>query len=150
MIDSMYKNAFKEVYEILQNTDVELFEKIPAKFIEFLKNNMNTDYQSNINRYTDIDKQKLLPETEAVLALIYRSYWINNEERQEISSKVQKELKEIEENKQRKYKDISEIFKNSKSIEKVTLNNDLVVIPKENFIKRLFKKILGRFNNKDK
>ena len=145
MIDSIYKNAFKEVYEILENTDTELIEKIPNKFIEFLNSNMNVNYQTNINKDIDIDKQKLLPETEAVLALIYRSYWITNEERQEISSKVQKELQEIEDNKKRKYKDISEIFKNSKSIEKVTINNDLMVVPKESFIKKLFKKLLRRF-----
>lgn len=145
MIDSIYKNAFKEVYEILENTDTELIEKIPNKFIEFLNSNMNVNYQTNINKDIDIDKQKLLPETEAVLALIYRSYWITNEERQEISSKVQKELQEIEDNKKRKYKDISEIFKNSKSIEKITINNDLMVVPKESFIKKLFKKLLRRF-----
>ena len=131
MIDSIYKNAFKEVYEILENTDTELIEKIPNKFIEFLNSNMNVNYQTNINKDIDIDKQKLLPETEAVLALIYRSYWITNEE--------------IEDNKKRKYKDISEIFKNSKSIEKVTINNDLMVVPKESFIKKLFKKLLRRF-----
>ena len=41
MIDSVYKNAFKEVFEILQNTDIELVEKIPKTFIEFIQNNMN-------------------------------------------------------------------------------------------------------------
>ena len=29
MIDNVYKNSFKEVYDILQNTDEELVHKIP-------------------------------------------------------------------------------------------------------------------------
>lgn len=101
MTNNVYKNAFKEVYEILQNTDTKLVEKIPAKFIEFLQNNMNTDYQTNIDNNIDIDKQVLLAETEDILALIYRSYWATDEEKQEFSNKDKQELKEIEENKKR-------------------------------------------------
>ena len=57
MIDNVYKNAFKEVYEILQNTEDILVEKIPQKFIEFLQSNMNKDYQTNIDNTIEIDKQ---------------------------------------------------------------------------------------------
>lgn len=142
MIDNLYKNAFKQVYEILQNTDTELVEKIPAKFIEFLQNNMNIDYQTNIDKNMDIDKQVLLDETEDILALIYRSYWATDEEKQEFSSKDKLELKEIEENKKSQYKDITEIFEKRKNINNVTLDNSLAVIPKENFIQKLLKKIL--------
>lgn len=145
MIDNLYKNAFKEVYEILQNTDTELAKKIPAKFIEFLQNNMNTDYQTNINNNMDIDKHVLLPETEDILALIYRSYWATDEEKQEFSSKDKLQLKEIEENKKSQYKDITEIFEKRKNINNLTLDNSLVVIPKENFIQKLLKKILKIF-----
>lgn len=141
MIDNLYKNAFKQVYEILQNTDTELVEKIPIKFIEFLQNNMNTDYQTNIDNNIDIDKQVLLPETEDILALIYRSYWATDEEKQEFSDKDKLELEKIEENKKSQYKDITEIFEKRKNINNVTLDNSLMVIPKENFIQKLLKKL---------
>ena len=61
MIDNVYKNAFKEVYEILQNTEEELVKKIPQKFVEFLQSNMNKDYQINIDNTIEIDKQSILP-----------------------------------------------------------------------------------------
>lgn len=75
MKDENYKNALKEVYDILQNTDEELIQKIPQKFLNFVKENMNQEYISNIDYNAEIDKQKLLPETEAILSLIYKSYW---------------------------------------------------------------------------
>lgn len=75
MKDENYKNALEEVYDILQNTDEELIQKIPQKFLNFVKENMNQEYISNIDYNAEIDKQKLLPETEAILSLIYKSYW---------------------------------------------------------------------------
>lgn len=142
MIDNLYKNAFKEVYDILQNTDTVLVEKIPAKFIEFLQNNMNTDYQTNINNNMDIDKQVLLAETEDILTLIFRSYWATDEESKEFSDKDRQEFEKIKENRKSDYKDITEIFEKRKNIKNFTLNNSLIVIPKENFIQKLLKKIL--------
>ena len=48
MIDEVYRNSFKEVYEILENTENELVEKVPINFINFLKENMNKEYKTNI------------------------------------------------------------------------------------------------------
>lgn len=145
MIDSIYKNAFGEVYYILQNTEDELIEKIPQKFINFLQDNMNKDYNINISTNIEIDKQKLLPETENILALIYRSYWATSEEKQEFSIKDSQELKKIEEQKKAQYKDIDEIFAKKNNIKNVTLDNNLAIIPKESFIQKLLKKLLKFF-----
>jgi hypothetical protein len=146
MKDNIYKNAFKEVYDILQNTDDELIEKVPQKFITFLQNNMNQDYKSNISNNIEIDKQSILPKTEDILSLIYRSYWSTDEEKIEFSNKDKQELLKIEESKKGTYKDITEIFEERKNINNVNLDNSLMVIKKENFIKRLFNKILNIFS----
>ena len=145
MIDNIYKNAFKEVYEILQNTQEELIQKIPSKFIDFLQNNMNKDYPTNINSNVTIDKQSILPETEDILSLIYRSYWATDEEKVDFANRDKQELTKIEEDKKSQYKDISEIFEQREDLKKVTLDNSLTVIPKENFISKIFKKILKIF-----
>jgi hypothetical protein len=84
MIDERYRNAFAEVEEILKNTDKELVNKIPNTFIQFLRDNANHDYKVNINHDIPIDNQPLLKETEAILALIYRSYWATDEEKEKI------------------------------------------------------------------
>lgn len=145
MIDEIYKNSFKEVYDILENTDQELLDKIPTKFMDFIKDNMNTDYQTNIKTDLEIDKQTLLKETESILSLIYRSYWATDEEKQNFKLKENEELLKAEELKKSKYKDIDEIFQKRKNLNNVTLDNNLMVIKKENFIKKIFNKILSIF-----
>lgn len=145
MLDNTYKNAFKEVYEILQNSEESLVKQVPQKFINFLLDNMNKDYTSNINAEISIDKQSILPETESILSLIFRSYWATDEEKLEFLAKDTQELFQEEENKKKKFKNINEIFEKKKNINNITINNDLMVIPKKNFIQKLFKKIFKIF-----
>ncbi len=141
MIDEAYRNSFKEVYDILQNTEDELISKIPVKFISFIKDNMNHDYKTNIQTNIDIDKQPLLKETEAVLSLIYRSYWATEEEKQEFAIKDQQEFYE----KQKQGKSIEQIFIERKKINNITIDNNLMIVKKESFIKRFFSKVLSIF-----
>ena len=141
MIDNVYKNAFKEVYEILQNTEEELVKKIPQKFVEFLQSNMNKDYQINIDNTIEIDKQSILPETEAILALIYRSYWATDEEKLEFANMD----KQVQMKQEFQGKSIDEIFEQRKNINNITIDNNLMVIEEESFIKTIFKKILKFF-----
>lgn len=136
MIDNVYKNAFKEVYEILQNTEEELVKEIPQKFVEFLQSNMNKDYQINIDNTIEIDKQSILPETEAILALIYRSYWATDEEKLEFANIDKQEFQG---------KNIDEIFEKRKNVNNITIDNNLMIIKEENFIKKIIKKILKFF-----
>ncbi len=143
MIYNMYTNAFTEVYYILQNTDESLLNKIPNKFIQFIQNNMNRDYNVEIKKDFPIDKQPLLKETEAILSLIYRSYWATSDEKLEFANKDKQEF--LEGNKNQNLKDIYEVFENRKNINNITINNNLMVIPKENFMKRLLNKIKRAF-----
>lgn len=144
MLDEIYRNSFKEVYEILKNTEKELLAKIPTKFINFIKDNMNENYETNIQNNLDIDKQILLKETEAILSLIYRSYWATDEEKQEFAKKDMQQAFEIEEKKKEQFhgKDINEVFEKRKNLNKLIIDNNLMVIKKQNFINRLFKKII--------
>lgn len=150
MVDEIYKNSFKEVYEILKNTDEELVNKIPNKFMEFIKNNMNSDYVINIRKDIEIDKQKILPETEGILALIYRSYWATEEERQQFKNKERQEFLNEEKRKQEKYegKNIDEIFEKRKDFSSVILDSNLMIIKEESFIKKILNKIKNMFRFK--
>lgn len=145
MIDERYKSAFKEVYDILANTDEELVKKIPDKFMNFIKDNMNSEYQTNIKKDVDIDKQDLMKETESILALIYRSYWITEEEKAEFTELDRNRMQELQ---SKKEKNIQEVFEKREDINKVTIDNNLIVIEKENIIKRILNKILKFFRKK--
>lgn len=148
MIDNIYRNAFKEVSVILDNTDLELNKKIPKKIIDFIHENMNDKYETNIRFDIDIDKQPLLKETESILSLIYRSYWITSEEKQSLKEKDKLELSELEKKKKTEYKDLQEIFEKRKNINEFTINNELMVIPNDTLFTKIFKKIKNIFKKK--
>lgn len=144
MVDEVYQNAFKEVNDILEFTDEDLINKIPTKFKDFIKNNMNKNYVTNINPEITIDKQKLLKETESILSLIYRTYWATEEEKREFSEEDFKRILETETRKKENYigKNVDEIFEKRKKASEKTEKNSLIVVKKEGFIKRIFKRIL--------
>lgn len=151
MIDSNYQDAFKEVWEILQNTDEELVSKIPQKFMNFLQNNMNNNYSTSINPDTPIDNQTILKETEAVLALIYRSYWATEDEKIKFIKKDKEELSKIKTpEKTIAYKNIDEIFTKRSNINKFAIDNNLIVIQKQSFFKKFLTKILKILGMKGK
>lgn len=104
--------------------------------MDFVKDNMNEDYETNIRNDVDIDKQKLLNETEAILSLIYRSYWATDEEKQEFTEKDENEL-----TKDNQEENIYNLFEKKKNINKVTVDENLMVIKKESFFKRFIKKL---------
>jgi hypothetical protein len=138
MIDNIYKNAFKEVYDILENTDEELLKKLPNTFINFLKNNMNLNYQTNIQKNLEIDKQNLLKETESILALIFRSYWATDEEKSEF---INTNTKLIERKNLQNIMSIDDVFDKRKSINNISIDKNLMVIKEETFFKKFLTKL---------
>lgn len=97
MLELRYRNAFKEVDEILKHTDIYLVNEIPKKFIYFLRANMNNDYEFNVQEGLRLNKQKLSEEANNILALIYRDYWSTEEEKEEFRKKDEEERKLNEE-----------------------------------------------------
>ena len=150
MVDEVYQKAFKEINDILDNTDEELIKRIPIKFIEFIKNNMNKKYITNINTEIKISEQKLLKETESILSLIYRTYWANETEKKEFAEEDFKRILEIEKKKKENYigKNVDEIFEKRKKVSENIQESNLIVVKKEGFIKRIFRSILEFIKNK--
>lgn len=135
MLELKYRNAFKEVDEILKYTDIDLVNKIPKKFISFLKENMNNDYEFYVQEGLSLNKQNLSEEASSIFALIYREYWATEEEKEEFRKKDEEERKLNEEK-------LKHIFdrKHNEPIEEKKINQ-LIKIEHESFIKRLFSKL---------
>ena len=79
-LDTEIKKAYSEVYEILKLVDKEYFDKIPKKFVEFLKREKDNNYIPNINENIPLEEQKLLNDTINILAMIKLDYWCSSEE----------------------------------------------------------------------
>lgn len=139
MLELKYRNAFKEVDEILKYTDIDLVNKIPKKFINFLRENMNNEYEFYVQEGLSLNKQNLSEEASSTFALIYRDYWATEEEKEEFRKKDEEERKLKEEK-------IEHIFdKKDKEMTVEKKNNQLIKIERKSFIKRLFLKLESFF-----
>lgn len=80
-MDYAYKEAYSEVLFILQNMNKEDIEKIPATVFEAIRKNCAKNYKVNINTAIPLEQQNLKEETKAVLAVLYRKFWAEGEEK---------------------------------------------------------------------
>ncbi len=151
-MDEVYKGAFAEVLEVLRNTDKNILKKIPEQFITFLNQNKDNQYQVNID-FTNTNWEDMVkPETQAILALIYRDYIVSPEEREKLLKEENEEQNKIENELREKYNP-DNIFKNRKietPQETLKTENDmqLTEIPKYPWYKKIWNKILEIFGTK--
>lgn len=136
--------AAVELNEILKNTSADVIEKIPKKFIEFMKENASTTYQFKYDKTKSLEQQNIKPKTRGLIALIYKDFLCNKEEKHEYMKNVSEMLEEIEQEKREKY-NLDNIFKNKKTTQIEENDNLPEVIKKETFFKRLIKNIKKLF-----
>lgn len=153
MVDRRYQRAFKEVNEVLLHTDTELTNKIPLKFRKFLEENMDKEYNFHIQENLSLEQQEISKETENILALIYRTYWATQEEKEDFIKKDEEERRINEEK-------LNNIFYN-RQINKVETQNNpegrvkenkeetqVIKVEEENIIKKIISKIKRIFLRK--
>lgn len=146
MNDINYKKALCQVDYILQNTDKELVNNLPVSFLLWIKENKLVNYVVKITNNISLEEQQLLPETEAILSLIFRKYWATNEEKQSFKEKDKKEFMDIENNKKKLYpSDIKLMLKNRiQNYNPYSKNNSLVKVNKKI---TLFRKIINKIKS---
>ena len=74
-MEDNYSKAYKEIIEILKYVPEESVNKIPQDMMEIFKANMDKDYEFEVDVNKSFEEQKLLKETKAIFANIFRDYW---------------------------------------------------------------------------
>lgn len=97
------KQAFCEVYDIINHMDKQMKSKISDKFIDFIEENRDLNYKVNIDYSKSIANQNLLYETKVLLSLIYRDYICDEEKREKLIKQDKDVLKEQEKKLEKKY-----------------------------------------------
>ncbi len=147
--DEEYRIAFSEVDDILYFTDSKLVSKVPKSFINFIRENKDEKYISNINPYLSFEEQNISEKARAIIALIYESYIATEEEKKEFMKDANIEFENIEKKKREKYNP-DKIFKNTDTPNTVSnvaeleeksliLKNESLIKKVVNFIKKLLK-----------
>ena len=142
------KNAYAEVYTILQELNEEEYNKIPPEVIKTIEANRNEDYVYELDDELELKDQPMLPETKAILFNLFRDYLATPEQKAKII-RMQNEARQKNELKKQQMYNI-DVFAN-KPKENLTENNNetmQIVEYKENFFKKILNKIKSFFIKK--
>lgn len=137
--NEIYACAYKEVITILGYLSDEIWHKIPKEKRDFYFDNMKKDYIFKFDYSKPLNEQKLLNETRAILANLFKKYLATSEEKNIIINKERQEYERIEAEKRKKYNP-DDIFKDvNKKTEETKQSN--VMLPVEIKEKNIFVKI---------
>lgn len=148
MVSTAYSEAATEVLEILNNTEESAVNKIPKKFIDFLKENSSKTYNPQLDTTKPMKELNLKPKTHAILGMIYLKWWANEEEKQEFTKRAKENEKKYQEELREKY-NTDNLFKNNTRInedkEETIQQTALAEVKKETFIQKIINKIKSIF-----
>ena len=113
MIKENYCKAYKEVIEVLRYVPREEVVKIPRNMLKIFKENYDRNYNFKIDTTKPFKEQKIMDETKAIFANIYKDYWATPEQKKEIIRREFQEIAMIEREKSRNYNP-DDLFKNRK------------------------------------
>lgn len=149
--EAVLPKAYKEVIEILKYIPEIDYNKIPKYLIEKFEKDAEKDYNYNVTEFEDFDKQPMLKETKAILAVIFRDYWATEEQREIIRSNEKFDIRKNEEAKRNEYNpdDIFAKRREKDNIEeKSDNNNSLVIVEETSILKKILNKIKKFFHTK--
>lgn len=106
-----YANAYTEVLEILSKMSKNDYNKIPRDMIQVFESYSNKDYAFEYDKKKDFDQQGISKRTKLILAILFRDYWANDNQREKIIAKQNYYRQKLEEEKRKIYN--TDIFKNN-------------------------------------
>ena len=148
-----YQESFVEVVEVLNHSSPSIIEKIPTRLIDLFNANKSEDYTANIDFLSENWEEGLMPNTQAILALLYRDFLTSPEERKNLIDK-EKGARLYAETLGIAQADATNMFNSSTIItgEDIELSSNtttqLIELPKEPWYKKIYHKTLDLFKFK--
>lgn len=146
------RQAVAEVIEILNHSESEITNKIPKKFMEFLHSNSDNEFKVNIDFNNEHWDDTIKQDTKAILALIYRDYIVSKDDRYKLLKEEQERLNKEEQELWEKYNPDNLFKKKTNTVEEKDTNSinnmQLVEIKEDQWVKKIWKKIISFFGKK--
>ena len=144
------KNAYAEVYTILQELNEEEYNKIPPEVIKTIEANRNEDYEYELDDELELKDQPMLPETKAILFNLFRDYLATPEQKAKII-RMQNEARQKNELKKQQMHN-TDVFANKINKNPILNNNETMQIVeyRESIFTRILNKIKSFFANNNK
>ena len=152
-MSELNKKEVSEVIAVLKHSEIEVTQKIPKKFIEFLTKNSDHDYIPDIDYSEENWENSIEEDAKVLIALIYRDYIMSEEEKEKVIEEAERQEQEIRE----KYNP-DNLFKKNSKIENEKSQDDteqevqksLLIIKEEKWYERIINKIKEIFGIKHK
>ncbi len=112
-----YAKAYTEVLEILKYFSEEEYSKIPQEKINFYKNNMDKNYNYNINPNIDLSKQYISKEANAILITLFRDYFATESQKKTLNNLLNQNQNKLENIRREKYNSNNIFSKNYRNID---------------------------------
>lgn len=149
MINERYRIAMAETLHYLKGVSQVDINKIPKKFMSFLKDNAYHNYECKFDYTKPLNELTLKNETRGLIAMICLNYWCETEEQK---NSFMNHLNENEKRYQEYLQVVfnsDDIFKKKSETKTINENIDINKLPlqtkKESFLKRLFKRLIKYF-----
>ena len=150
MVNEKYGIAMCETLQYVKGINQNDLDKIPCKFIQFLKDNCLKDYECDFDYTKPLKELNISDEAKGLIAMICLNYWCTNDEQRERFKKhlTENELKYQE--KLRKKYNPDNLFKNK--VEKINVedtikkdNIELIEYKEPKWYQNIFDRIMNIF-----
>lgn len=110
-----YRNAYKEVLEIIKYLPQKDFNKIPKEKIEYFKRNQNINHEFNFDISIPLENQNISRETNAIILNLFNDYFISDNQKEKLINILKSNEIKYQEKQKEKYNS-DNIFNNSELI----------------------------------
>ena len=80
-----------EMYQVIQHCSYPVKKKIPDKFVDFLRKNMDENWKGDLDFMLKLNDMNLLPGTRVLISLVYRDFLCTESERKEMIEEKRQE-----------------------------------------------------------
>lgn len=146
MLSQEYTEAISETLDILNHTDQTYVSKISQKFLSYLSKNTSPTYTPTLDHTKPLTELPLKPKTKTLLTIIYRNYWCNEQQKQELDKKLKENELKYQAEMREKYNP-DDVFKNKIKKEEENTQNLAIVEYKETIFKKIWnwiKHLIGK------
>ena len=157
MINQKYKNAYKEILEILKFMPKDELSKIPEEKIEYFEKNKNADYNFVFDSSVSLEEQNISREAKAIILNLYNDYFLSDNQKEKLSDILRLNEKKYQEKQREKYNP-NDIFKENKDTSSIQLDNEIVdnknlpveIESNNNIFKKIINKLRSLFTKNNK
>ena len=147
MKNQKYRNAYKEVLEIIKYLPEKELHRIPKEKIEYFVRNQNKDYDFNFDVAIPLEEQNISREANAIILNLLNDYFFSDKQKEKLAIILDNNERKYQEKQREKYNP-DNIFKNKETINYYQISNEESNsnnLPIEVNEKNIFMKVIGFF-----